>query len=376
MVHAVVCSQHVAKLRGKCAVDTMSKLRPKRGRDAPTPADAPGTGDEPVKRAQKTVLGKVAADVGALFSNVRDILGKTDEEMTKAPNAQGAGTLDAVRQVAAVISTIKDMNLPNPVPDSKELRGWVQCCTFVETACRAHPDLVANRFEGLCQEGSTFLDGDVQVIALPLLRWTCNKLGIDANEEDDKESILARIAARSSGESEAAPAAAAVEFADAAIGGSSVDVLAMLRKEKEGEKSDSEETEGGAATERHVSASPRAGTSERQVPPEGASADVSFLVPHEEVAKAAGELQMVEFVPDAEAALMKKLDEMSEARLREVSQMAAEVVERLVPLLPADGSKKRRAPDSGECDEAFKKLLGTHGFDVHDVSFAGKSRQV
>ena len=47
---------------------------------------------------------------------------------------------------------------------------------------------------------------------------------------------------------------------------------------------------------------------------------------------------------------------------------------RLLPLLPP--GSKRGQTDSEVCDDAFVQLLSTHGFDVEDVAFEGKRRQV
>ena len=287
-------------------VDDKMRRTSKRGQAA-DPADAAVVGSPP-KRVQKNVLGTVAADVAASFSNTRDILGVTDEQLTWAPQRL-PGLLDAVREFCSCISMIENIGDDITVPQRHQLRGWVECCTFIETACRAQPAAVADMVASLCQDQSKLLDGAMRVCREPLLRWTCNSLGIAATAEEEEESLRAKIAARVSGDKEAVPAAAA----DSAntdmvidVSGEEPNGTTSASCALEGGEDDDEKTEdGGDHSDNVIVAEEIAPAACEQVLPAGSSADVLWLVPHEEVARASGELNLAEKGLDEEAVIIR-----------------------------------------------------------------------
>ena len=256
------------------------------------------------KREQHNVLGSDAAEVAASYSNVRDILGVTNEQMLRQPNNIGTGVFDAVKALANLVSTM-DFRDGIVTPQAKDLRGWVKACKFLETACRFDPVAVAHEFARLCREGCQLLDGEMHVIAQPLLRWTCGALGLD--DEEDLVALRKKLANINRVQEDVAAAADAMEAvasADVAPAAHDVNDVNMLTEALSDDPSNIGEEVTGAADDKEEGVGEETPPDSEQLCPPAAVDEDNWIVLHEEVA-AAGDVNSVAQSAEGEMELMK-----------------------------------------------------------------------
>ena len=245
--------------------------------------------DERPAREQKTTLAKSEEEVSTNFNNVRDILGRSSEELCNKPTHIGVGVLDAMRQLANMVSTISALEVATPA--GKKLRGWVECCVFVEKACRSNADAVAGYVARTAQHGGGLLNCDgLQPISHSLVLWACRARGVEIAEGDSDESLRKKLGdTEPYPENEAGVEANAPESEPPLVNPQNeagveanapesqpptVNMLGLTPEDGDGDEETDDVDEGGAKEVQEL---------------DSASADVHWIVPHEEVG-AAGSL--------------------------------------------------------------------------------------
>ena len=261
-----------------------ASMAPRRKRaEGPPPEEA----SPPNKRQQFNVLSKDVQSIATNYNNIRDMLGKTDEDMTKQPKDVGDGILAAVRNLAAAVS-VQEFDVDDfAIPSASKLRGWVECCEFIESAARQQPGVVAIFLANQMiagEAGRPISNRSYSIVAEPLARWACRMLTVDLDDGDNAMDALEGFATRGPDAALGAqPSKGDHSFADGAIDGGP----SMLSMSPENEETAHEEIVEETAHEEIVEAAVQAGASEAGASEAGPSGAAShMLVVHEEVEKA------------------------------------------------------------------------------------------
>ena len=259
----LAASHHVSRSTREMSREIRGGTRSKRA------AAAAEGADERPAREQKTTLAKSEEEVSTNFNNVRDILGRSSEELCNKPAHIGVGVLDAMRQLANMVSTISALEVATPA--GKKLRGWVECCVFVEKACRSNADAVAGYVARTAQHGGGLLNCDgLQPISHSLVLWACRARGVEVADDESDESLRKKLGATEPyPQNEAGVEANAPESQPP-----TVNMLGLTPEDGDGDEETDDVDEGGAKEVQEL---------------DSASADVHWIVPHEEVG-AAGSL--------------------------------------------------------------------------------------